>query len=82
MGGFIQPIFLPLVEIGFIRVQPQAIGCSQHWIRHCHGKTPIERTVQALGYELVDAERAAGGLLRVFIDRVGGRTYEPAPASA
>ncbi len=29
----------------------------------------VERTVSALGYELVDTERSAGGLLRVFIDR-------------
>lgn len=36
----------------------------------------VERTVAALGYDLVDAERSAGGLLRVFIDRVAGRVYE------
>jgi ribosome maturation factor RimP len=30
----------------------------------------IERTVTGLGYDLVDTERAARGLLRVFIDRV------------
>src|ERR1700752_401093 len=30
----------------------------------------IERTVTGLGYELVDTERSARGLLRVFIDRV------------
>lgn len=29
----------------------------------------VERTVSALGYELVDTERSAGGLLRVFIDK-------------
>jgi len=28
----------------------------------------IERTVEGLGYELVDVERAAGGLLRVTLD--------------
>ncbi len=28
----------------------------------------IETTVSGLGYELVDAEKSAGGLLRVFID--------------
>jgi len=28
----------------------------------------IETTVRGLGYELVDAEKSAGGLLRVFID--------------
>lgn len=30
----------------------------------------IERTVTGLGYDLVDIERSARGLLRVFIDRV------------
>jgi ribosome maturation factor RimP len=32
----------------------------------------VERTVNAMGYELVESERTAGGLLRVFIDRVAG----------
>jgi len=36
----------------------------------------VDRTVTALGYELVDAERSAGGLLRVFIDRVPDRPYD------
>jgi ribosome maturation factor RimP len=35
----------------------------------------VERTVSGLGYELVDLERTGGGLLRVFIDRLPGRTY-------
>lgn len=35
----------------------------------------IERTVTGLGYELVEVERAARGLLRVTIDRVPGRSY-------
>jgi ribosome maturation factor RimP len=30
----------------------------------------VERTVTGLGYDLVDVERSARGLLRVFIDRV------------
>ena len=42
----------------------------------------IERGVQALGYELVDVERSTGGLLRVFIDRVAGRSYEAGPGDA
>jgi ribosome maturation factor RimP len=29
----------------------------------------VERTVSALGYELVECERGTGGLLRVFIDK-------------
>jgi ribosome maturation factor RimP len=35
----------------------------------------VQRTVNGLGYELVDLERSGGGLLRVFIDRVPGRAY-------
>jgi len=35
----------------------------------------IEQTVGGLGYDLVDVERSARGLLRIFIDRVPGRTY-------
>src|SRR5437660_10130217 len=30
----------------------------------------VEDTVTGLGYDLVDAEKSAGGLLRVFIDHV------------
>lgn len=32
----------------------------------------VERTVTGLGYDLVDTERAPGGLLRVYIDRLPG----------
>lgn len=35
----------------------------------------IERTLTGLDYELVDVERSAAGLLRVFIDRMPGRSY-------
>ena len=35
----------------------------------------IERTVHALNYELVDVDRAPRGLLRIYIDRVGGQVY-------
>lgn len=34
-----------------------------------HWHPTIERTVTGLNYELVDVERSAAGLLRVFIDR-------------
>ena len=40
-----------------------------------HWHTTIERTVTGLDYELVDVERSAGGLLRVTIDRIPGRSY-------
>src|SRR5262245_64265381 len=42
----------------------------------------VERAVHALGYELVDVERSAGGLLRVFIDRIAGHAYESGPGDA
>jgi ribosome maturation factor RimP len=35
----------------------------------------IAATVTGLGFELVDVERAQRGLLRVFIDRIPGRSY-------
>lgn len=41
----------------------------------------VERTAQGMGYELIDIERAAGGLLRVTIDRLPGQAYaEPGDA--
>ena len=39
------------------------------------GHVAIEQTVTGLGYDLVDVERLAGGLLRVTIDRLPGRDY-------
>ena len=33
-------------------------------------ESAVERTVTGLGYDLVDAEKSAGGLLRVFIDHL------------
>lgn len=38
-------------------------------------QTAVERTVTGLGYELVEMERSARGLLRVFIDRIPGHGY-------
>jgi len=35
----------------------------------------IERTVTGLGFDLVDVERSARGLLRIYIDRVPGHAY-------
>jgi ribosome maturation factor RimP len=42
----------------------------------------VERTVTGMGYELVDVERSAGGLLRAYIDRLPGRAYETGPGEA
>jgi ribosome maturation factor RimP len=36
----------------------------------------IEETVTGLGYEVVDCERSAQGLLRVYIDRLPGQVYD------
>ncbi len=38
-------------------------------------QTAVSNTVEGLGYELVDIERAQRGLLRITIDRVPGRAY-------
>lgn len=35
----------------------------------------VDKTVTGMGYELVDCERSAGGLLRISIDRVPGQMY-------
>ncbi|RYG38420.1 MAG: ribosome maturation factor RimP [Burkholderiales bacterium] len=37
-------------------------------------QTAVETTVTGLGYDLVDCERSAGGLLRVTIDRLQAQT--------
>jgi ribosome maturation factor RimP len=47
-----------------------------------HWHTTIERTVTGLDYELVDAERSAAGLLRVYIDRIPGRSYPTGEAES
>ncbi|MDE1997447.1 MAG: ribosome maturation factor RimP [Burkholderiales bacterium] len=36
----------------------------------------VENTVTGLGYELVDCERSSHGLLRVYIDRLPGQSYD------
>ncbi len=52
------------------RPQPEAaVGVRVGW------QTAIASTVEGLGYELVDTERAQRGLLRITIDRVPGRVY-------
>ncbi len=50
-------------------------------------QSAVERTVIGLGYELVDTERTAGGLLRVYIDKLGDKAGDnlvakPADAAA
>jgi ribosome maturation factor RimP len=60
MGGFFPAhFFCPIHVAG-------SISAGMSW------QAVVERTVSALGYELVECERTAGGLLRVTIDRVAG----------
>ncbi|RZS58292.1 ribosome maturation factor RimP [Sphaerotilus mobilis] len=40
----------------------------------------VEKTVTGMGYELVDCERGARGLLQVSIDRVPGAIYPTGPS--
>ena len=47
-----------------------------------HSHTTIERTVTGLDYELVDVQRSAGGLLRITIDRIAGRSYPTGDAAS
>jgi ribosome maturation factor RimP len=75
MGGFLQPIFFAVGET-YEPLEQGISSLSMSW------QQAIDRTVGALGYELVDAERAAGGLLRVTIDRVSGRSYETGAGDA
>lgn len=49
--------------------RPAPAGARVGW------REAIAATVGGLGFELVDVERAQRGLLRIFIDRVAGRTY-------
>jgi ribosome maturation factor RimP len=80
VGGFFQPIFF--AESRFAcPVNRGAVGwCGRLFARLdellMNWQSAVERTVTGLGYELVDAERTAGGLLRVFIDKVAGDAAE------
>lgn len=78
MGGFLQPIFFAVGETAAANVEQRhsTLGSAVSW------QQAIDRAVGALGYEMVDAERSAGGLLRVTIDRVPGRSYETGPGDA
>jgi ribosome maturation factor RimP len=61
-------------------------GQIRHLARNDSGKMSwqqaLERTVIGLGYDLVDVERSAGGLLCVTIDRQPGHVYSTGPGVA
>jgi ribosome maturation factor RimP len=81
MGGFFQPIFFARPRFSFSdrscaggRTVFQGFeAVTMNW------QATVERTVTGMGYELVDIERSAGGLLRAYIDRQPGRAYETGP---
>src|ERR1043165_5146248 len=59
------------------RILPAHFFCLAHFFLEVfddlmNRQSAIDATVSGLGYELVDTERSARGLLRVFIDRVAG----------
>lgn len=56
----------------FSEFEPKRRMANASW------QASIERTVTGLGFDLVDVERSARGLLRVFIDRIPGRDYPEA----
>lgn len=79
MGGFIQPIFFG--RAANAQVKKDHSGNEQAAYRRMALQQAVQRTVAGMGYELVDIERSAGGLLRVTIDRVPGQAYaEPGEA--
>jgi ribosome maturation factor RimP len=66
LGGFFQPIFFARSAFGSTpfpaRLDEPLIVIPTNW------QSAVERTVTGLGYDLVDAEKGVGGLLRVMID--------------
>jgi len=56
------------------------MGCTAHFFlvlrMSANLNELLERTLPPLGYELVDLERSAGGLLRVYIDKPEGIDVE------
>jgi ribosome maturation factor RimP len=66
VGGFFQPIFFAETHLLGRRAGAFFARLDEllmNW------QSAVERTVTGLGYELVDTERTAGGLLRVYIDK-------------
>jgi len=55
--------------------QPVRAGAAVDWTAGGGWQAAIERTVEGLGYGLVEVEREGRGLLRVTIERQPGRAY-------
>ena len=73
LGGFFRPIFFAAsFSLAFSSEDLLASSDVPVSNRQPGWQGAVERTVSGLGYELVDAERSGGGLLRVTIDRLPG----------
>ena len=90
MGGFFQPIFFARSVFGLLLVLllvfslANLIPVGTVFSRRLdtlltNWQSAVERTVTGLGYELVDAEKGAGGLLCVLIDHLPAASAEGAP---
>jgi ribosome maturation factor RimP len=64
LGGFFQPIFFWPLRFLLLLLSARLDPLLMNWQR------AVEDTVTGLGYDLVDAEKSAGGLLRVLIDQL------------
>jgi ribosome maturation factor RimP len=71
MGGCQSSPFFLFVQRLFFLNAPASSPAS--W--PASWQSAVARTVAALGYDTVDVERSAGGLLRVTIDRLPGHAY-------
>jgi ribosome maturation factor RimP len=72
-GGYSPPVFFGCAKNRFVRLSAQAKrGLSDANALGVTGQVAlqeiVEQTVTGLGYELVEVERSAGGLLRITID--------------
>jgi len=74
MGGFFPAHFFcsGILRTTHERRTDGPVNSTVNAVDRANWHSAVERTVTGLGYELVDVERSARGLLRVFIDRVAG----------
>ena len=69
MGGFIPSFFFAC----------RFLSGGPRWLLSVALQQTIDDTVRGLGYDLVEIERSAGGLLRVTIDFPWSADAQPAP---
>lgn len=71
-GGYLPPFFFGRLIFGFCSLAGPGEAFTWNWIERTHVALQqiVEQTVAGLGYDLVEIERSAGGLLRITIDLV------------